>query len=658
MIAEAVSAATGKNFIIDPRVRAQVTVLSATPMSPAAFYQMFLSILEVHGFTAEPAGDVIKIVPDANARQHPGIDLPDHISATSDEFVTEVVDVKNVSAAQLVPILRPMVPQYGSLAAYPAANILIISDRASNVNRLIRIIRRVDQVGDQDVEIIPLQNASAAEVVRVLNTLYTGPAAAAEGGTPVKVVADDRSNSVLVSGDGNQRLRLRALVAHIDTPLQTGGETQVRYLRYTDAEKIAPKLKEQITGIAQTTAATTGGAQGAAAANAQVAAEKNAMIWADKDTNSVVITAPPKIMRVVNMILDRLDIRRPQVHVEAIIADMNADHAASLGVNWATFAKNGSANVPLGAFVSPVGGTSIVDLAQAALQPQNISTQLLQGGTFGVGRFGNSGVNFAAMVRALRTDSSTNIIATPSATTVENEEAEMKSAQEVPFITGQYTNASTVTAGAVSPFQTVQREEVGTILKVTPTIAAEGNSIRLKISIESSSLGTKPAGAVDLTTNKRTVSTNVLIEDGGVVVLGGLIQDQTTHNEDRVPVLGSIPLIGELFKSRSDDHTKTNLMIFIRPSIIREDSQSIIETDAKYKYMQREEEKAQIKSLVPLLPGERFPRLPDLPPPVQHFDDQTTPSTGQTLPGAAPTPQGAPRPQATPAPTPPTVPKN
>src|SRR5580700_2002250 len=267
-IAEAVSAATGKNFIIDPRVRAQVTMLSSTPMSPSAFYEAFLSILQVYCFIAVPAGDVVKILPDANARQIPALDLPDHVSATSDEIVTQVLDVKNVSAPQLVPILRPMIPQYGHLVAYPAGNILIITDRASNVNRMMRIIRRIDQVGNQDPEIVPLTNASASEIVRVVNSLYAG--AAASEGVPVKVVADERSNSILIAGDEAQRLRIRALIVHLDTPLEAGGNTRVRYLHYANAEKLAPKLKEQITGIAQ---AAGGGAPGATGAGASPLAQ-------------------------------------------------------------------------------------------------------------------------------------------------------------------------------------------------------------------------------------------------------------------------------------------------------------------------------------------------------------------------------------------------
>ncbi|MEJ1965130.1 MAG: secretin N-terminal domain-containing protein [Gammaproteobacteria bacterium] len=243
-IAEAVGAATGKTFILDPRVRAQVTMFSSTPLSPAAFYEAFLSILQVHSFVAMPAGNnIYKIVPDASARTMPGDDLPDRVNGQSDEIVTQIIQVKNVNAAQLVPILRSLVPQNGHLVAYPPSNILVISDRAANVSRIVKIVRRIDQAGDSDVEIIPLQNGSAADIVRVITTLFQQQQAQEGGSNPMRLVADDRSNSVLVSGDPTQRLRVKALIAHLDTPLQSGGNTQVRYLRYADAEKIAPKLK-------------------------------------------------------------------------------------------------------------------------------------------------------------------------------------------------------------------------------------------------------------------------------------------------------------------------------------------------------------------------------------------------------------------------------
>ena len=639
-IAEAVSAATGKTFIVDPRVRAQVTMLSSTPMSPAAFYETFLSILQVYGFIAVPAGNVIKILPDANARQIPSIDLPDHVSATSDEIVTQVVEVKNVSAAQLVPILRPMIPQYGHLAAYPSSNILIISDRASNVNRMMRIIRRIDQVANQDPEIVPLQNASASEIVRVVNGFYQG--AAATEGVAVKVVADERSNSVLIGGDQSQRLRVRALVAHLDTPLEAGGDTRVRYLHYANAEKIAPKLKEQITGIAQA-AAGTGGA-GAAQGSPQALAEKGAMVWADPTNNALVITAPPKIMRAVMDIVDKLDIRRPQVLVEAIIAEVDVDKNAELGINWAAF-SNGQ-NIPAGAFVSPIGGTSIVDLAGAIQNPANASTALLQGTTIGIGRIAGTGVNFAAMVRAIRGDTNTNVVATPSAVTMDNQEAELKVAQEVPFITGQFTNTAGTTGGVtggINPFQTIQRQEVGTILKVTPTISAEGTSVMLKISIESSSIGQKPAGAVDLVTNKRTITTTVLIEDGGVVVLGGLIEDNSVKGEQRVPYLGNIPLIGLLFKTRNATSTKNNLILFIRPKILRDQAQAAFETDLKYNYMMDQQKGLKEPEALPLLPGVSRGKLDALPPAPPPGTGAPTPlGPGTSGPQATPAPRAAP----------------
>src|ERR1700684_1027830 len=354
-IAEAVSAATGMNFIIDPRVRAQVTMLSSTPMSPDAFYQAFLSILQVHGFVALPAGKVIKIIPDANARQYPSNDLPDKVSSSSDEIVTQVISVKNVNAAQLVPILRPLIPQYGHLAAYPASNILIISDRANNVNRLMRIIQRIDQVGDADVEIVPLQNASATEVVRVMNSLYQQQAANEGAALGFKVVADERSNSILLSGEKDTRLRMRVLIAHLDTPLQSGGDTQVRYLQNADAEKIAAKLKEQIAGAAS---GATGGPAGAQTPASQ--SERGTIIWADPSTTALVITATPKVMRNLMSVIDKLDIRRAQVLVEAIIVDVDLSKSASLGVNWAVYGQG--SNVPAAAFNSPANGTDIADI--------------------------------------------------------------------------------------------------------------------------------------------------------------------------------------------------------------------------------------------------------------------------------------------------------
>jgi len=614
-IIEAVSAVTGKNFIVDPRVKAQVTMLSSTPMSPNAFYEAFLSILQVHGFVAVPSGDTIKIIPDANARQVPANDLPAHVSATSDEIVTQVVAVKNVSAAQLVPILRPLIPQYGHLAAYPASNMLIISDRASNVNRMMRIIQRIDQQGDEAVDVVQLQHASAAEVVRIVNSLYTGAGAAAEGGgmPQVRIIADERTNSVLISGETSQRLRLKTLVAHLDTPLQTGGDTQVRYLKYADAEKIAAKLREQIQGIAA--AAMPAGAAGAAAQPTLSGGggDKSVSIWAEPQTNALVVTAPPKVMRSVMAIVDRLDIRRAQVLVEAILVEMSADKAMELGVNWLIAGTDSNGNsLPAGGFVQPVDGTGIGQILQGVLKPDSI-TGLPSGLTMGLGEIVKDGTSWAAVIRAIGGIGNTNIIATPSIVTLDNEEAEIKIAQEVPFVTGQYTSQGVAgPGGQVNPFQTIQREEVGNILKITPQIN-EGSSVLLKISQEASSIAasSQQVSSNDLITNKRTITTNVMVEDGGIIVLGGLISDEVRESKSQVPFLGSIPILGELFKTRSIDKVKTNLMVFIRPRILRDGTDAAIESNAKYNYI-RKQQLERNDGRVPLMPGERQPTLPPL----------------------------------------------
>ncbi|HEX6638120.1 MAG TPA: secretin N-terminal domain-containing protein, partial [Steroidobacteraceae bacterium] len=315
-VIEAVAAATGKTIIPDVRVRAQVTMLSTTPMTPDQFYEAFLALLQVHQFVAVESGGIIRIVPDANARQLVNKDLPSRVNGESEELVTQVISVKNINASQLVPVLRPLQPQSAHLAAFPSSNILVISDRASNVHRIMRIIERIDQVGDSDVDIVRLEHASAGEVVRVVNTFFQ-QAQAAEGGAsqPSRVIADDRSNSVLIGGDKSQRLRIKTLVAHLDTPLDNGGDTQVRYLQFADAEKIATKLKEQISAtVAITGAAPAANAQGGGVA---ASADRSTTIWAEPETNALIITAPAKVMRSLNSIIDRLDIRRLQVLVEA-----------------------------------------------------------------------------------------------------------------------------------------------------------------------------------------------------------------------------------------------------------------------------------------------------------------------------------------------------
>jgi general secretion pathway protein D len=628
-IIDAVGQVTGKTFIVDPRVRAQVTILSSTPMSPDAFYETFLSILQVHGFIAVPSGPAIKIVPEANLRQLPANDLPNRVSSSSDEIVTQVIPVRNVNAAQLVPILRPMVPQTGHLAAYGPSNMLIVSDHANNVSRIIRIIQRIDQASDEEIDIVRLENASAAEIVRVTNSLFAAaPGAPPEGGGGgIKLIADDRTNSVLVTGERSQRLRVKALIAHLDTPREGGGDTQVIYLNYADAETLGGKLREQVTGIVQAaggTAAPGGGAAPPAAAGASAAlADRTVNIWSEPQTNALVITAPPKAMNQLKSVISRLDIRRLQVLVEAILVEVSTNKSAELGVNWAVGSTEEGDTVPVGTFNQPVGGASIGSIVTAIRDPDTLATVGIPNGlTLGAGRINDSGVSFAVLLRALRGDASTNILQTPSIITLDNEEAEIKVAQEVPFVTGQFTNTGAA-AGSVNPFQTIQREEVGTILKITPQIN-ESQSVLLKIEQESSDIAQSTQGAVDLITNKRTITTKVLVEDGGVIVLGGLIRDSALESENRVPILGSIPLIGELFKTRSGQKEKRNLMVFIRPTILRDGTAAAIETNAKYNVI-RDQQLSRRKGRVTLLPGERQPLLP----PIEDLSKYADPTAGE-----------------------------
>jgi general secretion pathway protein D len=598
-LVEAVSEVTGKTFILDPRVTAKVTMLSRTPMSPDAFYEAFLSILQVHGFVAITTGDVIKIIPDASARQHPSPLSTD--GAGADDIVTQVIAVQNIGAAQLVPILRPLIPQYGHLAAHPGSNMLIISDRADNVERMVRIIRRIDHASDEEIEVVPLEHASSAEIVRILTALTQG---ARPDGMPVttSLVADARTNSVLIGGDKSGRLRLRALIAHLDTPLEDGGSTRVRYLRYADAEELAGKLQSHFTQQ------TTAGAAPAAASADQVS------VWADLQTNAIVVNAPPKMMRSLMSIVDKLDIRRAQVLVEAIIVEVLADRVSDLGVTWAV--EGSGSNSPIAVTNFPGAGTNLINLVGASQGSDVVDLGVIgEGVTAGIGRITDSGTSFAAIVNALEGDATTNIISTPTIVTTDNEEASLNVGQEVPFLTGSFTNTGAA-QGSVNPFQTVQREQVGVKLTLTPQIN-EGDAILLKISQEISSISESAAASEGLQiTNERTIETTVIVEDGGILVLGGLIEDALRENTQKVPILGSIPVIGALFRNRSVDKVKTNLMVFIRPKILRDGTQAAIATDAKYNYVRDVQIGEGTK--VPLMPGASRPVIP----PLETYDEE------------------------------------
>jgi general secretion pathway protein D len=470
---------------------------------------------------------------------------------------------------------------------------LIISDRASNVNRMLRIIRRIDQANDEEIEVIRLEHASASEVVRVLTALTQTPRS---DGIPVttSLVSDARTNSILIGGDRSERLRIRVLIAHLDTPLEDGGDTQVRYLYYADAEELATKLQQHFAQQA----AGEAGAPGASTAT-QVS------VWADPQNNAIVVNAPPKMMRSLMSIVDKLDIRRAQVLVEAIIVEVIEDRSSDLGVTWATDGSGSNSAIGITNFSG--AGTSIADLAAAAgggaVNPAGL---IGQGITLGVGRITDSGTSFAAILSALQGDANTNIISTPTIVTTDNEEASLNVGQEVPFLSGSCSNTGS-TGGAVNPFQTIQREQVGVKLTITPQIN-EGDSLLLKISQEVSSIAGSSAGAADLITNERTIETTVIVEDGGILVLGGLLEDTLRETEQRVPILGSIPILGNLFRSRSTNLVKTNLMVFIRAKILRDSTQTAFETNSRYKFIRE----VQRGGRVDLMRDAERPTLPPL----------------------------------------------
>lgn len=608
-VVEAVSEVTGKNFILDPRVTGKVTLLSAQPMSKDAFYEAFLSILQVHGYVAVTSGDLIKILPDATARQFAG-PIGTSGSAGGDDMATQVIQVKNVGATQLVPILRPLIPQYGHMVAHAGSNMLIISDRAANLARMVNIIRRIDMASDDEIEVVRLENASATEIVRIMTAL-TQTQRADEPPGSTSLVADSRTNSVLIGGDKADRLRLRTLIAHLDTPLEDGGDTQVRYLRYADAEDLSAKLQTHFTAQA---AGATGAAPGGAG--------ESISVWADPQNNAIVVRAPPKMMRSLMHIVDKLDIRRAQVLVEAIIVEVIVDEDRQLGVTWAIEGSGTDAPIAVTNFPGQPG--NILDLA-GAIDSGGVTdpSALLGGGiTVGVGRISDSGVSFAALLHALEGDADTNIISTPSIVTTDNEEATLNVGQEVPFLTGSFSNTGGGTGTGVNPFQTINREQIGVKLSITPQIN-EGNSMILDISQEISSIAQSAAGAVDLITNQRIIETTVIVDDGQILVLGGLLEDTLLESDQRVPILGRIPLLGNLFRVRKTDKTKTNLMIFIRAEIMRDASQTAYQTNAKYN-MIREVQQGRQGDDIQLMPNRDRPILPpldDLPPPPADSED-------------------------------------
>lgn len=565
-VINSVSQITGKNFIIDPRVKGKVTVVSSKPLNQSEVYNVFLSILQVHGFATVPTKNAIKIIPDATAKQN-AAPMTNRRSTPGDQLITRVLKINYINSAQLVPILRPLVAQQGHLAAYPATNVLIISDRASNIRRIERIIASMDRETDSDIEIIKLQHAFAAEVVRLLTSLSAASPDPKKVTAGVKFSADERTNSILLSGDKTSRLKYRAIISDLDSPVESAGNTHVVYLRYADAKNVAEILGNVGREVIKAEAKSAGSTKTASAPG-------SVSIQADETSNALVISAPASVFPSLRAVIQQLDIARAQVHIEAIIAEVSLDTSKELGVSWLI---DGGVDRPV--FSSQFGEPGLVEVASGVIP---------DGATLGLGKIVDSGLSFVTMIRALSTDNETNLLSTPSIVTLDNQEAEIVVGKNVPFVTGE-TSTTGSTTNITNPFRTIERQDVGISLKVKPQIN-EGNTITLTIEQEVSTVDeTAVAGAVDLTTSKRLIKTTVQLEDSQLLVLGGLIEDRVIDIENKVPGLGDIPILGALFRATKKTKVKTNLLVFIRATIIKDPAKARLLSSRKYNFMRDEQ---------------------------------------------------------------------
>jgi general secretion pathway protein D len=593
---------TGRNMLIDPRVRGQVTIVSARAMPIAAAYQVFLSALKAQGFTAvEGPGDSVRIVPVAEAKSAAPVNEQPGPPRGGEQVVTQVMIGQHVAVAQLQTVLRPLMSPTSQLSVYEPANALIITDYADNVRRLMRIIEKVDLPTSTDVTVVPVQHASAVDlaemVIRLSGTGVTAPGGVpgappsqiAAGGDRFSVVADTRTNSILLRSDNPGRIeQLRTLITKLDVPARAMGSTRVIYLKHAEATK----LVEVLRGMLQASAAGTPGAPTSSPVGARPGGGPGAapsLIQADEATNSIIINASDTVYNNLRTVIEQLDIRRAQVYVEALIAEMNADRTDELGFQWAGVTGVGQSSV--GGFTNFLGanpslGAAIASPATAAAASNGLTLAVL--GKAITLPNGTTVQSLGALARAVTSNQLGNILSTPNLLTLDNYQAKIVVGQNVPFVTGSFTTTATVaspTSGAVNPFQTIERKDVGLILKIKPQIS-EGSTIRLEISQELSDIApTVLTGASDLITNKRSIETKVIVDDGATVVLGGLIQNTLNETTQGVPFLSEIPFLGALFRFKSQEKKRTNLMIFLRPVIVRAPEDAYRVTIDRYEYL-------------------------------------------------------------------------
>ncbi|WP_434729152.1 type II secretion system secretin GspD [Pseudomonas soli] len=571
---DSVSRITGTTFIVDPRVQGKVTVRTVDRHDADAIYDIFLAQLRAQGFAAVdlPNGSV-KIVPDQAARLEPvPVETAGKKAEGSDGVATRVFNVRNAASEQMLGILKPLIdPRVGVITPYPAANLLVVTDWRSNLERIDSLLRQLDQVSDEPLQVMPLRHASAADTAGLVTRLL----AREQGADSAQVVADPRSNALLVRGSADSRERVRALLVQLDRPSDSlrSSNTQVIYLRHANAAEVVKVLR----GLSQ--AGTVPAAEGEGKdAPVPAASDSGIRLEYEEGTNAVVMVGPDSELAAYRSIVEKLDIRRAQVVVEAIIAEVSDSSAQELGVQW-LFAdeKFGAGIVNFGG-----NGVNIASIAGAASSGDNEKLGKLlsatTGATAGIGHIGG-GFNFAMLVNALKGKSGFNLLSTPTLLTLDNAEASILVGQEVPFVTGS------VTQNNANPYQTIERKEVGVKLRIKPQISID-DSVRLDIVQEVSSIADSSA-ASDVITNKREIKTKVMVEDNGLVILGGLISDEMATSNQRVPLLGDIPYLGRLFRSDASKNTKQNLMVFIRPRILRDGESLAGLSQQKYQSLQQ-----------------------------------------------------------------------
>lgn len=581
---------TGKTLVIDPRVKGRVNVISTKKLSKSELYNLFLSVLEVQGFTAIEVGDVVRILPRKDARTS-AVPVTNYEDLGDDSYITQVVQLYNVSAAKVLPVLRPLAPQHAHLAAYAPSNAIIISDTIANIARLKDVISRIDRAGVAETDIIELKHAQAAGMVKLLESLQKTGEKDAPANTKSSIVADARSNSILVTADDVRRKNIRSLIERLDTPLEQSGNVRVIYLEFADAEKVAEVVSKIVSGISKL--APEAGAQGGASPRASTAT-----VEADPSTNALLITADATTLETLLPVIERLDIRRSQVLVEAIIVEVSGGLNKQLGVEWAAFKQN-----RIAAGLTNSGTLAGIASAVEAGTTPAIPSGLLLG--FGGNNNSSGGLSFAGLIQALESNTEANILSTPSILTTDNNEATISVAENVPFITGTFTNDS----GGDNPFQTIERRDVGITLKVTPQIS-KGETLVLEIDQQVSNISSQAiAGASDIVTTERKINTQVIAQNGEVIILGGLMEDQVSQTQQKIPLLGDIPYLGALFRNDITDVQKSNLMIFLKATIIRSRDELRGATAEKYNKI-RTGQLESIRDGVPLVPDNVIPLLP------------------------------------------------